>query len=205
MSAAEKIKPVLPPGTVRALIGSGRVTASTRNALEARLEGDPVTNPRFFDLSAFALLHEVCGRLVGADGDPAVDIAGSIDARLADGRGDGWRYDTMPADGDAYRRGLAGIEETARAMGGQPFVSLDTSVQEKVLEAVQRGDGPGSAWQNLPAARFFEELLTEAAEIYFAHPRVQERIGYLGFADVLGWHALGLDEAEQPEPALPPG
>lgn len=191
----------LPAGTVRALVGSGRVTPNTRNALEARLETPPVTVPRFLDPEAFALLRVVCARLVAADDDPAVDIAGAIDGRLADGRGDGWRYDTMPTDGDAYRLGLEGIDKTAKAIGGKRFIALDGTTQEQVLQAVRRGDPPGSAWERLPAAGFFEDLLAEAAEIYFAHPLVQERIGYLGFADVLGWHAIGLDDSEQPEPS----
>lgn len=207
MSAAEKPGPALPAGTVRALIGSGRLTGATRNALEARLEAAPAGEPRYLDADAFALLRVLCEQLLGAQGgaacEPEVDIAGLIDARLAEGRGDGWRYDAMPADGEAFRIGLAAIDETAMAIGGKPFVALDARAREQVIQAVQRGDPPGPAWGALPAARFFADLLAEAAETYFAHPLVQERIGYLGFADVLGWHAIGLDQAEQPEPAAP--
>jgi len=56
-------------------------------------------------------------------------------------------------------------------------------------------------WRTLPAARFFEELLAEVVETYYAHPLAQEEIGYAGMADAPGWRAIGLDEREERDPA----
>ncbi|MBW3634848.1 MAG: GMC family oxidoreductase [Armatimonadetes bacterium] len=53
----------------------------------------------------------------------------------------------------------------------------------------------------MPSPRFFEELLAEATEHYYAHPLAQEEIGYAGFADAPGWKRIGLDERENREPA----
>lgn len=190
-----------PTGTVRALLASDLVTTQTRAVLLARLDGrrDPV--PRVLDDTAFATLRAVCARLIPQPERPdPVDLAAAIHDRLARGEGNGWRYATMPPDREAYALGLRGTDECARAMFGAEFVALDGRRQDEVLRAVQRGEPLGGSWAGLPADRFFEELLAEVAECYYSHPLAQEEIGYAGFADARGWHAVGLDQLEPHEP-----
>lgn len=189
-----------PPGTVRALLRTDLVTPTTRAALLPRLErGEAV--PRFFDGPAFALLRAVCARLIPQPGGaPPLDIAGGIDERLAQGKGDGWRYDALPPDGEAYRRGLQGLDESAQIRHGVGFVTLEGPQQDELLGAVQRGEAPGDVWKALPGPRFFEELLAEAAECYYSDPLSQEDIGYVGMADGRGWLRIGLDQREPHEP-----
>jgi len=187
-----------PVGTVRALLRTDAVTPPTRKALEDRLAALPVAVPRFLDAAGFATLQAVCARLLPG---VSIDVAGPIDARLADGSGDGWRYDALPPDREAYRAGMAGFNEAAQALFGQGFAGLAPEDQDKVVQAVQDGSPPGAAWQRLPAARFFEELLAEATEVHFAHPLAQESIGYVGMADAPGWQRIGLNEREDREPS----
>ncbi len=129
-----------------------------------------------------------------------------IDKRLSGGQTNGWRYDTMPNDGDAFRLGLRGVDETAQTTYNQPFGTLTDAEQDNVLLSIQRGDeGLSEVWQQLPANRFFEELLAEVTEIYYAHPLAQEEIGYVGMADAVssnppGWTKIGLNELETREP-----
>ena len=194
-----------PAGTVRALLRTNAVTPPTRKALEDRLAAPPVTAPRFLDAAEFSVLQAVCARLLPGVGSNAdIDVAGPIDARLADGAGDGWRYDALPPDGDAYRAGMAGFDQAAQSLFGQGFTRLAAADQDKVVQAVQDGSPPGAAWQRLPAARFFEELLAEATEVHFAHPLAQESIGYVGMADAPGWQRIGLNEREDREPSPSP-
>ena len=105
----------------------------------------------------------------------------------------------MPADGDAYQQGLAGIDESALALFQQPFRQLSGSQQDQILGLVQTGNAPGATWQTLPAKRFFEELLAEAAENYYSHPLAQEEIGYVGMADLPAWERLGLNQLDERE------
>ena len=49
------------------------------------------------------------------------------------------------------------------------------------------GEAPGENWQEVLQDKFFEEMLAELAESYYAHPLAQEEIGYVGMADVPGW------------------
>jgi gluconate 2-dehydrogenase gamma chain len=175
-----------PAGSVGQLIASDHVAEPTRIALQKRMDAAPAA-PRFFDAAEFASLSAVCARLIVDL--PKVDIADSIDARLADGIGDGWRYDALPADGEAYRQGLRMIDATARLLGDAAFVALGPEAQDAVLTAVQES-----------SRRWFEELLAEAVETAYAHPAVQGAIGYAGFADLPGWTAIGLDERDAQEP-----
>lgn len=127
-------------------------------------------------------------------------MASSIDKRLSDQKGDGWRYDTMPADQDAYRLGLQGIDESAQLTFHQNFQNISAEQQDFILKAVQQMEAPGDTWKKLPADRFFEELLTETTENYYSHPLAQEEIGYVGMADVPAWNRIGLNNLEDREP-----
>jgi len=195
-----------PRGTVRALVDTDFVTPATREVLKSRLVPDDAppladSQPRFFDSETFDTLRAACARLIPqADRPRPVDLAGALDERLADGKCDGWRYSQMPPDGEAYRRGLFGLNESARAMFGMAFYEIDASSQDEVLMAVQRNEAQGQTWMSLPARRFFEELLAELTECYYSDPLSQEEIGYVGFADAHGWQALGLNELEAHEP-----
>ena len=195
-----------PRGTVRALVETNFVTPATREVIKSRLATDdaptlPDSEPRYFDAEAFDTLRAACARLIPqADRSRPVDLAGAIDERLANGHCDGWRYSQMPPDGEAYRRGLLGLNESGRVMFGMAFYELDAFRQDEVLLAVQRNEAQGQTWTTVPARRFFEELLAELTECYYSDPSAQEEIGYVGFADAHGWNAIGLNELEAHEP-----
>ena len=108
----------------------------------------------------------------------------------------------MPADGEAYKRGLVGVDETAQSRFQQSFQQLPANLQDEVLASVQNAEAPGKTWKTLPADSFFEELLVEAVNTYYSHPVTQETIGYVGMADAIGWQRIGLNQLEEREPVL---
>jgi len=190
-----------PSGTVSALLETDLVTPPTRAALTERLNKAPIAVPRFFDEATFATLRAVCARLIPQpDRAQPIDLAGPIDGRLAQGEGDGWRYDQMPPDGEAHRRGLQALDEDARLLCDANFAELDDRRQDEMLLLVQRDEVSGGLWETMQASRFFEELLAGATESYYSHPLAQEEIGYVGMADAHGWQAIGLNELEPREP-----
>ena len=119
---------------------------------------------------------------------------------MTDGRADGWRYDALPPDREAYRMGLGGIQEIAQAQFQTDFMNLEAAQQDAVLHTLAGSHPPGTTWQTLDAGRFFEELLAELAATYYAHPLAQEEIGYVGMADLPAWTKIGLNEKEDREP-----
>ncbi|MBA3845920.1 MAG: gluconate 2-dehydrogenase subunit 3 family protein [Planctomycetes bacterium] len=186
-------------GDVRALLATDLVTPATRQALTQRLSAPRVDVGRFFAADSLRTLQAVCARLLPqSERTDPIDIAGVIDGRLADGKGDGWRYDVLPADGEAYQLGLREFDRHAHAQSGAPFHALAPVDQDRVLVDFQRGEVP--TWTAEAARRFFEELLAEATESYYSHPIAQQEIGYVGMADAPGWQAIGLDQREAREP-----
>ena len=190
-----------PDGTVRALLDGEHVTAPTRAALRQRLADAPAVHSDVLGGRAVTLAA-ACDRLIPQpDRAAPIDVAATIHARLATGIGDGWRYADLPPDQEAWRRGLDGIDETARAMFAAAFASLPAGDRDTVLRAVQSGMPAGTIWRELPPARWFEELLAAAVEAYYAHPLAHEEIGYAGMADTPGWTMIGLGERQAREPA----
>ena len=194
-----------PDGTVRALLATDQITNATRQVLTERLT-ETANQPQFFSTREFALLQAICDRLIPQENDQEpVDIVGNIDKRLTQNQSDGWRYDSMPADGAAYKLGLTGVDETAQLLFQQPFQALSGDVQDGVLNQIQHLKAPGETWKKLPANRFFEELLAEVAHTYYSHPLAQEKIGYVGMADVATWQRIGLNQLEDREPRIVSG
>ncbi len=163
----------------------------------------------FFSETEFRTIEAICVRLLPQADRPAegrIPIASFIDQRLAQGKGNGYRYADMPWDDEAYHRGLAGVNETSGLLfRGQVFADLGDMHQDEVLAAIEDGDPPGATWQQLPAERFFKQLLQDAVEVYYAHPAAWNEIGFQGPASPRGHVHLALGkrdpwEAEETQP-----
>jgi hypothetical protein len=192
-SAADRSPPEIPPGglAARTPYPDFDVVAPDKWRLDwdeptRRLVLDRVrTLPpfRFFEPGEVTCLEAVCDRLFPQEERPPelrIPIARWIDHRLHHDEGEGYRYAGMPSDQEAYRLGLRGIQETARALFEQPFEELGGVEQDMVLWRVSTGSPPGAAWQNLPAQRFFGLLMDDAITEYYAHPMAWAEIGFSG-------------------------
>jgi len=157
---------------------------------------------RFFSPEEARILEAVCARLLPQDDrdlDHRIPVVPRIDERLHEGRGDGYRYEKMPPDPEAYRLGIAGIEANARHLQGRPFAELGTVEQELLLQALHHGKAPARhpAWERMPPHRFFSLVMTDVLEAYYAHPWAWDEIGFGGPAYPRGYMRL---EGGQPEP-----
>ena len=194
--------PPRPPAGVRALVDTDRVTEPTRRVMQERAAWRS-TGPRFFTPAELATLAAVHDAMIPQDGPAGpggpryrVDIAGEVDRRLADGGGNGWRYDALPGDGDAYRRGLAALDEKFHEMSREDRLA--------VLTRMRSGDATGPAWAGLGPRHLLEEWLAEAVEIYYSHPGGgMADMAYVGFADARGWRRVGLDQLDPVEEIVP--
>jgi len=168
----------------------------TRAAVHRRR--DEVPERRFLTEDEWALLQAVVDRLMPQpERDPPVSIVPWIDAKLAEDRRPGYRYADMPPMREAWRQGLAGIAGEARERHGRDFLMLTPEAQDALLGAVQRGEIDGRHWGDLPADRFFSELLLkEVAAVYYAHPAAWSEIGFGGPASPRGYVRLGFDERD---------
>jgi hypothetical protein len=177
----------------------------TRAVVRERLEETPPI--RFFTDEEARTLAAVAGRIVPQpDRGEAekVPIVPWIDEKLHEDERDGYRYEELPPQREAWRLGLKGIDETAQALfGGRRFADLDPLSQDVVLTHVAGGRAPGEVWAELPAARFFKSVLSiTIVKVYYAHPLAWNEIGYSGPSSPRGhvrkWEG-GIDPWEPPE------
>ena len=69
---------------------------------------------RFFTPAEEAIATALSTSCSASRHEPRVPVVHLIDARLAEAQTDGWHYDDMPADGQAWRDTLADLDTDAR-------------------------------------------------------------------------------------------
>jgi hypothetical protein len=116
---------------------------------------------------------------------------------LHDDRGEGYRHPEVPPLREAWRRGLAAVQDEARRRHGRRFADLAEPEQDALLQALSDGHTESPLWREVTAdyARhfFIHYLLKTAAGIYYAHPEAWNEIGFGGPASPRGYVRLGLD------------
>jgi len=173
------------------LLASDRLTSPTRAALRTRMDRR-YGAPQLFDAVQMQTLRAVSARLIPApDLADAVDLAGALDAALAEGEGDGWRYANAPPDRRLHTSGLDALNATAVFRFGSSFSDLSPKRQDELLSLAASGD---PATIGVAAEHWFEELLCALVELHYAHPLVQVSIGYDGMADAHGVQSVSLAE-----------
>ena len=189
------------------LIASDRVGAVTRSALDSRAKPLGLDRAGTLAPDELAILRAAVARVLPQPPDAFIDLAARIDAALAAGAGDGWRFAILPPDREAYGAALRTLDVAA---GG--FAALAPDAQDALLGRAAAGDlrtdGGLDAEQ---MRRWFEDLRADAVKLYVAHPATLARIGYSGIAyggdgaRKQGFHALEPDEAEGWEPLADAG
>jgi gluconate 2-dehydrogenase gamma chain len=139
------------------------------------------TSPwRFFTAEEAGTLEAVCERIVPADQDSGAFAAGVmnfIDRQLM-----GFHRQHQ----QAYRSGLAGVEQAAVALHGKRFGGLPAGKQDAVLAAMEKNKAPGEAWKKLPARQFFDLVISHTMQGYYGDPR------HGGNRDAVSWQMLGV-------------
>lgn len=173
---------------------------ATRTVVLNRVQHTPPI--RFFSADEARVMAALCDRLLPQDDRDAghkIPIVNVIDERLFTGRIDGYRYDDMPPDGEAFRLGLQGIEAVARHVYGRSFVELGPREQDQIIQTLHDESPPAGEeiWKRLPLDRFWMLLMGDVVDAYYAHPFAWDEIGFGGPAYPRGYMRL---ENGKPEP-----
>jgi hypothetical protein len=157
----------------------------------------PPPAPKFFtgpeEACARALLNLLTGQ-DRQDGEPAVPVLEMIDVRLAARETDGWRYDDMPEDGQAWRDTLAYLDADAEARCGTSFADAPEEVQATLVQGVQELKSAG--WHGLPAGHVWSLWTRYACTAFYAHPAAWTEIGFSGPAYPRGYRNAGVGKLE---------
>ena len=122
------------PEAYRELMESDRVSPRTREVLEQRLAGPGKTE--VLTDAQLITLRALCARVVPQA--KGIDVAGTIAARLASGKGDGWRYAVLGEDPEAYRVGLDGL-------AAQDFNGMSEAEQDEAIARLGAVKGSAEA------------------------------------------------------------
>ena len=160
-----------PGPAYRALIHSGRVSRRTRDALLGRLA--PEAAASVLHPGQLATLRALLARVLPQPAAGEIDLAARIDARLAAGAGDGWRFDVLPPDASAYRAGLA-------TLAGAGFEAMDAAAQEALLARAMAGDLAAAPLDTARLALWLADVRADAVRAWLPHPATLARLGYSG-------------------------
>jgi hypothetical protein len=155
----------------------------------------------FFTPDEEATATALCDQLLGQAGDAPdrIPVVVLIDARLAKGETDGWRYADLPEDAQAWRDTLRYLDEDAQSKYGSPFARCAAEDQRTLIQAVQNSAGLGGGsndWHGLNAVRVWSLWTRYACTAFYSHPTVWDEIGFSGPAYPRGYKNLGVDSRE---------
>jgi len=173
---------------------------STRKTVIDRV--DNVPEIRFFQPNEVEFWKTVFDHLLPQDDrreERRIPILNFVDQRLGANQSAGYRFENMPQDREAYALGLRAINEEAQRLFGSEFIGLPYAQRETVLKTIHDGE-PRSAkeiWQKMSVHRFWQLIMGDAIDAYYAHPWAWDEIGFGGPAYPRGYMRL---ERGEPEP-----
>jgi hypothetical protein len=168
--------------------------AVTAGVVLARLGPPPPI--RFFTPAEQAVGSALFDQLLDQRTEPKVPVLPLVDARLAEGITDGWRYEDMPEDGPAFRMTFAFLDEDALRARGAPFHELDRDTQAELVQRIQDLSDHGEQWHGLPARHVWSLWTRYACAAFYSHPWAWNEIGFGGPAYPRGYKNLGPDRRE---------
>jgi len=173
---------------------------ATQEVVGERIEKVPVI--RFFSKAEAAVLGAVIDRVMPQDDrseDRTIPILPTLDERLFMNSLNGFRYEDMPPDREAYQLAIKAIEEMAQERFDGPFAHLTIHRQELILRSLHDGKpDPGHpVWEKMSVHRFWAMLMEDCVTAYYSHPWAWDEIGFGGPAYPRGYMRL---ENGLPEP-----
>lgn len=167
---------------------------ATRKVVLARL--DPPGPLRFFTAAEEPTLRAFCDTVTAQEAEPRVPVAEFVDAKLADGKLDGYQYADMPDDRDTWRLVLRGLDEAVRGTGAGDsrnvgLAEADRDIRGSVVEQFSQGTLTGGAWDELNCARAWSVCMRMVLSEFYSHPWAWNEIGFGGPAYPRGFMRLG--------------
>jgi len=165
----------------------------TRRVVLARLDPPP---PRFFGEAETRTLGAFCDTVLAQDGEPRVPVLPFVDAKLFEGRLDGFQYADMPSDGETWRLVARGLDEAAAERGARSYREAGSEDRLAVCEAFAEGRLAGGTWVRLPVVHGWAVVMRMVLAAFYSHPWAWNEIGFGGPAYPRGYMRLGIGQRE---------
>ena len=161
----------------------------TRRVVFERVENVPEI--RFFDPLEAATLQAFCDVLLAQDAEPRIPVLNYVDAELASGVGDGYRYYDLPEDGETWRLVARGLDEQARQERFGSYAAAPHHVRLEICDRFAQSRLHGGSWSTLNVSRAWSVVTRYALEAFYAHPWAWNEIGFGGPAYPRGYARFG--------------
>lgn len=173
---------------------------ATRQVVDNRVEHPP--ERKFFTEEAWSFWEVVFAHLIPQTDrvpDRQIPIVAVIDHRLSQNQTVGYRYESMPQDRVVYHIGIGAIDREAEHRYGGKLLVLSHHQQDLVLQALHDGkpEGAPEIWKEMSVHRFWQMVMGDAIDAYYAHPWAWDEIGFGGPAYPRAYTRL---ERGEPEP-----
>lgn len=173
---------------------------ATRAVVDKRVKHPP--ERKFFSTEAWNFWTVVFNHLVpqtDRTADRQIPIVAALDHRLATGQTVGYRYQSMPPDPAVYAIGIEAIDLEAEHRYRGRFVVLPYAQRDQVLKAIHDGKPQAAPqiWKRMSVHRFWQMIMGDAIDAYYAHPWAWDEIGFGGPAYPRAYTRL---ERGEPEP-----
>ncbi|WP_344222954.1 gluconate 2-dehydrogenase subunit 3 family protein [Lapillicoccus jejuensis] len=163
----------------------------------------------FFTPGEVAIAAPLLDLLLAQDGEPRIPVLALIDQRLAVGETDGWHYDDLPEDAQAWRATLSALDDDARSgPTGRPFAELPSPAQAVLVQSVHDlantvhpDPGQPGRWHEWPAQQVWSLWTRYACTAFYSHPWAWNEIGFPGPAYPRGYLHAGVGDRERWERA----
>jgi hypothetical protein len=152
---------------------------------------------RFFTPHEEATANALFDQLLNQFDEPRIPVVNLVDDRLANQRTDGWHYETMPPDGEAWKQSLAALDAQCRQQFGADFADASREDQAQILQDLH--DRGCDDWQGFSAQQLWSLWTRYACTAFYAHPWAWDEIGFAGPAYPRGYKNLGIDKLEPHE------
>jgi gluconate 2-dehydrogenase gamma chain len=135
---------------------------------------------RFLTIEEARALAAMSDQIIPSDQDPGASWAGVvnfIDRQLCG------PYKHLQA---TYRRGLAGVDQSSRALHGKLFADLGLEQQTVVLRQLEEGKASGAIWKQASSSEFFGYVVDHTMQGFYGDPR------HGGNREGVSWKMVGL-------------
>jgi len=165
----------------------------TRRVVLARLQTPAI---RFFDDAEARTLGAFCDIVLAQDREPRVPVLALVDAKLHEGRLDGYQYAGMPGDRETWRLVARGLDEAARERGAPSYADANTETQLAICGAFAGTRLSGGTWDQLSVAHAFAVVMRAVLAAFYSHPWAWNEIGFGGPAYPRGYMRTGIGQKE---------
>ena len=155
---------------------------------------------RFFSAAEAATLGVLCDLLTAQDSEPRIPLISYVDEKCHHGELDGFQFDDMPDDRDAWRLVARGLDEQASGRAGAAsFATADAEVQRAIVADFAEGKLDGGAWDELNVTRAFGLVMRVVLACFYSHPWAWNEIGFGGPAYPRGYSRFGSPDLQRAE------